>query len=182
MTYQNIQLKGVQGAVERVEMKKEEILAIVEAHLRTRLEDNDSEYILSIAQILNCEGWKRTKQDANKVSQPDIEFADANANVTSIYTKFQHPLTKAGVDCSLLDLINEWHDLIEYALEYLFAQSTHYLKTWCKIFNSPLAEERFKNILLVVKLAFCMPVSTAKVERLFSRLKRVKEGTRTLLK
>ena len=85
VTYQNIQLKDVQRAVESVEMKKEEILAIVEAHLRTRLEDNDSEYILSIAQILNCEGWERTRQDANKVSQPDIEFADAN--VTSIYSQ-----------------------------------------------------------------------------------------------
>ena len=84
VTYQNIQLKDVQRAVESVEMK-EKILSIVEAHLRTRLEDNDSEYILSIAQILNCEGWERTRQDANKVSQPDIEFADAN--VTSIYSQ-----------------------------------------------------------------------------------------------
>ena len=82
--YQNIQLKDVQRAVESVEMK-EEILAIVETHLRTRLEDNDSEYILSIAKFLNCEGWERTRHDANKVSQPDIEFA--HANVTSIHSQ-----------------------------------------------------------------------------------------------
>ena len=76
----------------------------------------------------NARRWKRTRQDANKFSQPDIEFADAN--VTSIYTKFQHPRTEAGVNYSVVELINEWHDLIEYALEYLSAQSTHYLKTF----------------------------------------------------
>ena len=150
--YQTIHLKGVQGAVESVEMKKEEIRAIVEAHLHTSLEDNDCKYILLIAQILNCEEWKRAKQDANKVLQPDIGFA--NANMTSIYTTFQHPLTKTGVNCSLVKLMNEWHDLIEYALEYLSAQSTYYLKTWLKIVNLPLAKERFKNSLLVIELAF----------------------------
>lgn len=103
-------------------------------------------------------------------------------NSWSVFTKFEQPLTKAGLNCSLIQLINEWHDLIEYALEYLSASSTHYLRTWLKVFNSPLAEERFKNILLLVELAFCMPISTAKVERLFSRLKRVKDTTRTSLK
>ena len=117
--YQNIELKKVDDALESVERKKQEILAIVEANLRARLEDNDSEYIISIAQILNCEGWERTKRDGDGVSQPDIEFADDN--VTSVFTKFEQPLTKAGVNCSLIQLINEWHDLIEYALEYLSA-------------------------------------------------------------
>ena len=110
--------------------------------------------------------------DVYQEQELDIEFADSN--LTTIYTKFQQPPTESGINCSLAQLINEWHGLIEYAFEYLFAlASTHYLQTRRKNLNSHLAEERFKNILFLLELAFCMPVSTAKVERLFSRLKKV---------
>ena len=40
MIYQDTELKDVQRAIERLEMKKKGILAIVKSHMRTRLEDN----------------------------------------------------------------------------------------------------------------------------------------------
>ena len=38
-------------------------------------------------------------------------------------------------------------------------------------------EHEFKNILLVAELAFCLPVSTSKLEKSFSMLKHIKRDT-----
>ena len=55
------------------------------------------------------------------------------------------------------------------------------MRTWHRIFNSEKCKIEFKKILLVADLAFCLPVSTAKLERSFSMLKRIKRDTRATL-
>ena len=76
----------------------------------------------------------------------------------------------------MADVTEEWH-LISYATAFLNCSSTNYLQTWHWIFNSEKCKIKFKNILLVAELAFCLPVSTAKLERLFSLLKCIKRDT-----
>ena len=51
---------------------------------------------------------------------------------------------------------------------------------WYKIFNSSRRNE-WKFILLLVELLFCLPISNAKVERLFSFMKRIKRDSRASL-
>ena len=77
--------------------------------------------------------------------------------------------------------LDEWHDLLLYVLEYLSPSNNWYLKTWRRIFNCSRASCDFKNILLVIEIAFCMPVSAAVCERSFSLLKRIKTDTRSNL-
>ena len=55
------------------------------------------------------------------------------------------------------------------------------MRTWHRIFNSEKCKIEFKNILLVAKSAFCLPVSAAKLERSFPMLKRTQRDTRALL-
>ena len=55
------------------------------------------------------------------------------------------------------------------------------MRTWHRIFNSEKCKIEFKNVLLVDESAFCLPVSTAKLERSFSMLKRIKRDTRAPL-
>ena len=55
------------------------------------------------------------------------------------------------------------------------------MRTWHRIFNSGKCKIEFKNILLIADLAFCLPVSIAKLERSFSTLKRIKRDTRAAL-
>ena len=99
--------------------------------------------------------------------------------MTHINNRFEKPLKNAGFETA--DVIEEWHDLISYAIAFLNCSSTNYLRTWHRIFNSEKRKIEFKNILLVAELAFCLPVNTAKLERSFSMLKRIKRDTRSAI-
>ena len=99
-----------------------------------------------------------------------MEFCDQH--VTHIINRFEKPLKNAEFETA--DVIEEWHDLISYAIAFLNRSSTNYLRTSDCIFNSEKCKIEFKNILLVAELAFCLSVSTAKPERSFLMLKRIK--------
>ena len=70
--------------------------------------------------------------------------------------------------------------MIKYELQYLDVSKTDYKVVWCKLFESSKSHE-WKSALLLVKLLFTLPVSNAKVERLFSLVNRVKTDTRNSL-
>ena len=106
-----------------------------------------------------------------------MEFCDQH--VTHIINRFEKPLRNAGFETG--DVIEEWHDLISYTIAFLNCSNTNYLRTWHHIFNSEKWEIEFKNILLVAESAFCLPVSTAKLERSFLMLKRIKRDIRAAL-
>ena len=104
------------------------------------------------------------------------KFCDQH--ITHITDRFEKPLKNAGFETA--DVIEEWH-LISYATAFLNCSSTNYLQTWHRIFNSKKYKIKFKNTLLVAELAFCLPVSTAKLERSFSLLKCIKRDTYAVL-
>ena len=52
---------------------------------------------------------------------------------------------------------------------------------WYKLFHLSLGSTCWNNVLLLVRLLFCLPVSNAIVERFFGSLKRVKTGRRAAL-
>ena len=106
-----------------------------------------------------------------------MEFNDQH--ITHIIDRFEKPLQNSGFETA--DVIEEWHDLISCAIAFLDCSSTNYLRTWHCIFNSEKCKIEFKNILLVAELAFCLPVSTAKLERSFSMFKHIKRDTRAAL-
>ena len=65
-----------------------------------------------------------------------------------------------------------------YARRYLNIQKESYKLIWFLLHNV-LDATRRPNLLLICELLFCLPFSTAKVERLFSMLKviKAKKGT-----
>ena len=63
--------------------------------------------------------------------------------------------------------------MLEYALKYIKLLGVSYLVTWKKLFTSPKKNE-WSDALLLVELLFSDPVSNAKLERMFSKLKRTK--------
>ena len=74
--------------------------------------------------------------------------------------RFEKSLKNAGFETA--DVIEEEHDLISYTIAFFNCSITNYLRTWHCISNSEKCKVEFKNITLVVELAFCLPVSTAK--------------------
>ena len=91
---------------------------------------------------------------------------------------FLVPLENASVNCALLT--EEWDDIVEYAKRYLNLVQDDYKVIWWKLFNAP-DSTKWTNILAVVELLFCLPVSNGHLERVFSQLKLIKSERRTCL-
>lgn len=91
---------------------------------------------------------------------------------------FVVPLENAHVNCSLVQ--GEWDDMVDYAKSYLNLTGEDYRVTGWKLFNSP-DPTRWSNILSVVELLFCIPVSNGHLERMFSQLKLIKTDRRSQL-
>lgn len=121
--------------------------------LEMRLNVSQNENVAMAAQILNTEGWERnTEGDENKL------FADKI--LKDILTHFNEPLLKAGLNCGLSTLLEQWHFLLDYAKCYLNPSGTHYLRVWNRFFNSPRCAD-WNMVLLIAELIFSFPISNA---------------------
>ena len=74
--------------------------------------------------------------------------------------------------------MDEIKDIIEYARAYLRIGQESYRKIWYQLCSSP-DSVKWPNVLLVSEVLFSLPFTTAKVERLFSTLKIIKNERRT---
>ena len=108
----------------------------------------------------------------------DMNFAD-DALIRMV-NQFYTPLLSAGVTATAAEIINQWHELLDYAAEFISLQSTPYRVTWRKLFAPPRCTE-WKDILVVIELLFMIPICNAKLERMFSKLKYVKTDFRACL-
>jgi hypothetical protein len=175
----DIELKNFDQSKEFVKSRKNDFLERVKNCMVQRLEEEaESEAIFkSIPTILNCEGWERTVVVDGEVSLEN-EFADED--VTFLFQRFEVPLRAAGLTVSGAEVLNQWHSLLEYAQEYLSISTISYLCTWRKIFSSPRCKN-WKDILILIELLFTIPICNAKLERMFSKLKYVKNDFRCSL-
>ena len=65
-------------------------------------------------------------------------------------------------------------------MNFLQPEKTNYKKIWKLLFNCSYSSN-WKNILILIELLFCVPVCNAKLERMFSQLKRTKNDIRCSL-
>ena len=169
-----VTLPNFNAAKDSAEVSKGILLDRIKDAMQTRLEAGENKIVLMAATILNCEGWGRRKENGEE----DLEFPD-NC-VADLFNHFQEPLLKAGSDGSLNRLLEQWHDLVAYTVQYLDPSRTHYLRVWKRIFTSSRKEE-WNMVLLLVELLLSIPISNAKVERMFSLMNRVKTDSRAAL-
>ncbi|CAB4003716.1 zinc finger 862-like [Paramuricea clavata] len=167
--YQNVELSSFERHKVSVESKKNEYSEKIRQCLTNRLEQEDEgqEILDAVVQILDCEGWK-----------DDNEFAEDA--IFAVYDKFEVPLKSGGMSVTVPDLLNQWHEIVDFAVETIGVTGQSYLITWRKIFSAPRSKG-WKDALILVELLFTIPVSNAKLERMFSKLKRVKTNFRCSL-
>ena len=156
-TYQEAEITHYEQAVEFFRLHQEEYMEQVQDCLRHRVKVNNIEMVTHSLTILATNGWEKFQ---------DASFG--HGGLDNISTRFRLPLEKAGVDCSSLQ--DEWDDLVDYAKRYLDLVRDDYRVIWWKLFNSADAK-KWGNILTVVELLFCLPISNGRVERVFSQLK-----------
>ena len=100
--------------------------------------------------------------------------------IFSICEQFLIPLKEARVQVSIPNLMEQWYEQVEYVRKAFSFAGVSYLVTWHKIFMTPRGKG-WSNALLMIRLLFAVPVSNAKLERIFSKLKRVKINFRCSL-
>lgn len=76
--------------------------------------------------------------------------------------------------------MDEWHSLVQHVKLYFSPSTLPYLRVWRRVFDSQRKSE-WCRVLLVIELLFSIPISNAKVERLFSLMNRVKVDSRASL-
>lgn len=181
--YQGVEFstKEFKQGLETLKRKKNDVLDSVDSCISSRLDDSSDPLIEKAAVILNAECWLARSKVFNlhvglDDDDDDVEsFADEE--LMSIFEHFCPLLKNAGVDCTAVELLDEWHALLSYSVKFLKPERNHYLKTWKFLFKSSMVS-RWRNVLTLVELLFSIPVSNAKLERLFSRLKRTKVDAR----
>ena len=167
VTYQEAEVRNYEGACSFLRSHQAEYMEAVQTCLRDRLKRQHTDVLTHSLTILATYGWERGE---------DASFA--YQAVESLSSKFRLPLEKAGVDCSLLQ--EEWDDIVDYAKRYLNLVQEDYSVIWWKLFNSVDAS-KWSNILKLVELLFCLPMSNGHLERLFSQLKLIKSDRRSSL-
>ncbi|KAK6188187.1 hypothetical protein SNE40_004420 [Patella caerulea] len=119
--------------------------------------------------ILNNSAWE-VELD---ISSDNISFADDDLQF--IYKHFEKIM---NLSCSFSEILDEWHDMSDYSVRFLHPAINDYNKTWKYIFQSVHSQSKWKNILAIIELLYIFPISNAKLERLFSLLKRTTTDTR----
>lgn len=166
--YQGVKLSGFANAIEHLSKDANSYIQLLNDAIETRL--GGSSDIASTASLLNCEAWDFSSSDNESIDEV----------VLHNLSHFREPLKQQGLQVSQLQVVDEWHDMLDYTVQYLSPSSRHYRATWYKIFHSSRAVE-WQNILLLIRLLFSLPVSNAALERMFSSLGRVKTAKRASL-
>ena len=117
--------------------------------------------------ILATKGWERSES---------ASFGHAAHH--AICQRFRIPLEATSVDCSAIQ--EEWDDMVDYGRKYLNLVQEDYKVLWWKLFSA-VDPEQWRNVLSVVELLFCLPMSNGHLEQVFLQLKLIKVNRRTCL-
>ena len=116
--------------------------------------------------VLATQGWGRS--ETSSFGYPALEY---------LSERFAAPLQHANRHCSSA---GGGDDLVSYGKDYLNLATEENNVIWWKLFNSPSAKE-WANILGLVEMLFCLPMSNGHLERVFSQLKLIKTNRRNCL-
>ena len=168
-TYQGIEIVNTERAIVYFETKYQAYVESVLDCLRDRIKDESCDVALlsHILILLATHGWQKSDDTSFGID-----------SVQALAEKFMLPLEKAGCNCALLE--EEWLDMVCYAKTYVNLVKDAYPVVWWKLFNCPEAT-KWTNILCVIELIFCLPLSNGHVERCFSQLKITKTNRRASL-
>ena len=169
-TFQDVVLTCFEQSKESAKKIKESWLTLISDTIESRLENDSSPGNEFSSKILNMEGWQSSDTD-------DKFCVDA---ITKLYEFYRQPLEHTGFSGTLSELLEQWQNLCDYTVQYLSPDKTHYRVVWRKIFQSSKSDS-WHLILLLVELLFSLPVLNAKVEQMFSLMKRIKTDRRSLL-
>ena len=173
--YQQQLLKNFAEAEHHFSSHCEEYCTSVTSCLRSRLEWTDLEFVRDVILFLATQGWQKLA-DEDSQSEPSETIPSYIPAIGRLCSKFKIPLEAAGV--VVAQIVDEFHDMLLYATQFISLSSTNYQAVWWKLFHSPNASD-WTNALKLARLLFSLPVSNGKLERVFSTMKNIKQSKRS---
>ena len=124
--YQGVQLPGLGGAVEHLKQDGRTFIDLMTVAVEKRCEGVDD--MMVMAKVLNCEVWSERYADDEVIDQTILKLSE----------QFQDALKHQGFSSTGPDLLEEWHDLVQYTVAFFAPSSRSYRATWYKLFHSSL--------------------------------------------
>lgn len=167
ITYQSSELIQYEQGIAYLKSHKNGFADSIVVCLKERVKLNNPGILNDAVILLFTQRWQRSQ---------GVDFADTA--LRSTITHFTVPLQNAHIDVFLVE--EEWKDMVGFAKQYLNIVEEDYPTIWWKLFNSAYSK-KWKNILSLVELIVCLPMSNGHVECAFSSLKLVKTNLRNKL-
>ena len=175
--YQGVALQNFDSTLEQCKKHVKDDIHRLEQRIKERLEWSDIKLMRSILVFLETQSWQKSFSEDSSGTMLDLDdFAEVRAAVEYIISIFRIPLEAKGMCAASIQ--DEVEDVVSYARKYLPISSENYRKIWYKLHTSP-DSNRWPNILMLCELLFSLPISTSRVEQLFSLLKVIKTKRRT---
>ena len=106
--------------------------------------------------------------------------AFGDKEIDSIANHFHQVLSING--CNIVEILPEWQTLKGHVMPIVVNdKSAKYLDVWKKIFINADVKRECRNVLDIIEILLVTPFSNAKLERMFSRMARVKSDWRNRL-
>ena len=168
--YQGIKLKNFEVSESTVaEMYRSTTIAISNS-VSARFENlSDCPVFKNLVEVLDCSKWPA---DDTRLRS----FGDSNVMEL---TKHFKPLLEKN-NCDIAEISVEW-DMLKNRLSHLVHPNCNYLDVWSSVFTSQEFRKDCANALHIIELLLITPFSNAKLERMFSTMKRVKTDWRNRL-
>ena len=165
--YQGTKLTRYSEGVTFLQSHKNEYVESVISCLRERVKVQHCNILTHTLALLATQGWEKPEN-----------IALFDVALESLVSHFKAPLEKSGVNISAIS--EEWEDMLAYAKQYLSLVQDDYRTVWWKLFNAANST-KWANILSLVELLFCFPMTNGHLERVFSSLKLIKTDHRCSL-
>ena len=166
-TYQGVLVVRYHQVIAFCRSHKNQYLESILECIKDRVKVQHSELLTDILTILATHGLERSE---------GIDFADEALD--NVCAQFATPLQKVGIEITVIK--DEWAEMVDYARQYLNLVQEKCLVIWWKIFNCT-SLKNWTNILGLIELLFCLPMSNGHLEHVFSTLKLIKSDHRSAL-
>lgn len=169
-TYQGMKLNHYDAAIENLSQHYNDIIIKITDSMASRFEDLTASPVFKhLVSLLDVSSW------------PQNELAVfGESAILELSDCFEELLVKNG--CEIHQLLPEWISLKTHVLPIIKNNpKKFYLKIWQRVFTADLIKEECGNILHIIELLLCTPFTNAKLERMFSRMARVKTDYRNRL-
>ena len=129
------------------------------------------DFTVASSSILDCSRWPHDDENLSSYGENEV---------SELCEHFDEVLSDNGCDISKVS--SEW-DLLKLEVNSITAgmNSVNYLDVWSRIFSEKNIRESCKNSLHIIELLLITPTTNAKIERMFSRMNRVKTDWRNRL-